>query len=198
MTDAVKRPEPQPRTITDVNAMRALAHPERLAILLYLLAGSPRTATECSAEVGASPSACSYHLRELERFGFVERAESVGDQRARPWRATSVGFSLGGDWAEDSPAGRAARHALGRAELAENLRLVERFLGAVDALDPAWQSASDFHNFELLVTPEELVELNGAVATLLRRYRASTRRKVPKGAARVHVTYQAFPRVGPP
>src|SRR5687767_15000884 len=152
--------------------MRALAHPQQSAILKLLMSGPPRTATECAAEVDASPSACSYHLRELERFGFVERAESVGDQRARPWRAASVGFALGGDWAEDSPAGRAARHALGRAELAENLRLVDRFLGAVDALDPAWQSASDFHDFELLVTPQELVELNGAVAALLRRYRA--------------------------
>jgi DNA-binding transcriptional ArsR family regulator len=192
-----KRDKRARRTITDVNAMRALAHPERLAVLQFLMAGTPKTATECAAEVGATPSACSYHLRELERFGFVERAEAEGDQRTRPWRASSIGFSLGGDWTEDSPAGRAARHAVGQAELVENRRLVARFLDAVDDLDPAWQSASDFHNFELLVTPEELTALNEEVAALLRRYRAPTRRNAPKGTAAVHVTYQAFPRIGP-
>ena len=190
-----ERGEPKRRVITDVSAMRALAHPERLAILLYLLSGAPRTATECASEVGASPSACSYHLRELERFGFVERAEAEGDQRTRPWRAAAIGFSLGGEWTQDSPAARAARHAIGRAELLENQRLIDRFLQVVDDVDPAWQSASDFHNYELLVTPNELRMLNEEVAALLRRFRAPTRRRAPKDAAAVHVTYHAFPRI---
>ena len=77
--------EPPRKVVTDIRALRALAHPDRVAILRLLMAGVARTATECARAVGASPSACSYHLRELERFGFVVRDESVaGDGRTRP------------------------------------------------------------------------------------------------------------------
>ena len=183
------------RVIDDVESMRALAHPDRLSTLLFLLSARSRTATECAAEIGISPSACSYHLRELERFGYAERLEPTGDGRTRPWRASAVGFSVGDDWSDPSPVTRAARHAIGRAELIENQRLVNRYLDAVDDVDGRWQNAADFHNFELLVTPEELAELNEKIARLLRRYRAPTRTDVPGDAAAVHVVYQAFPRL---
>ena len=186
------------RIVDDVGAMRALAHPDRLAILLFLLSAQSRTATECAAEVGISASACSYHLRELERFGYAERVESEEDGRTRPWRASAVGFSVGFDASDPSPAAQAARHAIGRAGLIENQRLVSRYLDAVDDLEPRWQDASDLHSFELVVTPEELVELNEEVARLLRRYRAPIRVDPPEDAAAIHVVYQAFPRlVGP-
>jgi DNA-binding MarR family transcriptional regulator len=183
------------KTIDDVRAMRALAHPERLGILLFLLSGEPRTATECAKEVDATPSACSYHLRELERFGFVERAETTGDGRTRPWRPTADGFSVGNDWTDDSLVVGAARQAITQSEMAENRRLIHRFLEAVDDLDQEWRAAVDFHTFELFVTPDELRELNEQVADLLRPFRTTDRRDVSDGAAAVHVVYQAFPRV---
>jgi DNA-binding Lrp family transcriptional regulator len=185
------------RVVRDLDALRAVAHPDRLAILLFLLSAPTRTATECAAEIGVTASACSYHLRELARFGYAERAEAQADGRTRPWRAAAVGFTLGSDWSQDSPDGRAARHAVGRAELVENHRLIERFLNAVDNLDPEWQAASDFHNFELIVTPTELRELNEQVAAVLRRFRAPSRTSSPTDAQAVHVVYQAFPRLGP-
>lgn len=183
------------KVISDVRAMRALAHPDRLGILLFLLSGKPRTATECSEEVSASPSACSYHLRELERFGFIERAEPIGDGRTRPWRATALGFSVGNDWTDDSLEASAARQAVTHAELQEQRRLIQRFLGAVDDLDPEWKSAVDFHTFELLVTPTELREINDQIARLLSPFRSGERHEDPDDTAAVHVVYQAFPRV---
>lgn len=186
------------RVVEDVDAVRALAHPHRVAILQYLLSGPPRTATECAAELGGTPSACSYHLRELERFGLVERVEATGDARTRPWRAAAVGFSIGSGPVDESPTARAADVALTRAELVENQRLIKRFLDAGPAVDRAWRTASDFHTFELLVTPAELDELNDEVGELLRRYRAPTRADAPDGARPVHVVYQAFPRLPAP
>ena len=185
------------RVVRDVDALRAVAHPHRLAILLFVLSAPTRTATECAAEIGVTPSACSYHLRELERFGYVERAEPDGDGRTRPWRAAAVGFALADDWADDTPDGRAARHAVGRAELAENRRLLQRFVDGIDDLDPDWQRASELHNYELTVTPDELATLNEQVAALLRPFRAPARTRPPAGAAPVHVVYQAFPRLAP-
>ena len=92
-------PDTGRRVVADLDAMRALAHPQRSAILKLLMSGPPRTATECAAVVGASPSACSYHLRELERFGFVDARRlprrRTGRRQGRRWRASAVGFTLG-------------------------------------------------------------------------------------------------------
>ncbi len=180
--------------------MRALAHPDRLAILGFLLSARSRTATECAAEVGVSgvsPSASSYHLRELERFGYAERVKTDGDARTRPWRAAAVGISVGADRTDSSATTKAVRDAISRAELIENQRLINRHLDALDELDPRWRDASDFHNYELLLTPEELTMLNEEIGRLLRPYRAPTRADAPRDAAAVHVVYQAFPRRGP-
>src|SRR3954470_8957236 len=68
--------------------MRALAHPTRLALLDHLHSVDQATATECGAAVGDSPSSCSYHLRALAKWGFVEEGEG-GVGRERPWRAAA-------------------------------------------------------------------------------------------------------------
>ncbi|MBO0683009.1 MAG: winged helix-turn-helix transcriptional regulator, partial [Candidatus Dormibacteraeota bacterium] len=72
--------------------MRAVAHPTRLRILSRLRLHGPATATECSRTVGESPSGCSYHLRQLARFGFVEEVQDGGDGRERRWRARGFGM----------------------------------------------------------------------------------------------------------
>src|SRR5207237_5468648 len=78
--------------LTDPGALRAIANPTRLRILSWLRLRGPATATECSEAVGESPSSCSYHLRQLARFGFVE-AEGEGPAgRERRWRAAGLGM----------------------------------------------------------------------------------------------------------
>lgn len=48
----------------------------------------PATATECAPVAALSPSACSYHLRQLARYGFVEQDHAAAaNNRERPWRA---------------------------------------------------------------------------------------------------------------
>ncbi len=98
--------------ITDPKALRALAHPARITILQHLMLDGPATATECADVAKLSPSACSYHLRALARYGFVEEERAAGaDGRHRPWRATAVGLSIGGD-ASPPPAVRVAGRML--------------------------------------------------------------------------------------
>ncbi|MEO6571352.1 MAG: winged helix-turn-helix domain-containing protein [Ilumatobacteraceae bacterium] len=187
--------------VTDVDAMRALAHRHRYAIFMLLLSDGPRTATQCAEVVGATPSACSYHLRELARFGFVERvtprdeaddAEPV-DGRRRPWRATASGFAFVTPTSDDT-AGRHVHHALGFVGRAENERLACAFLEGFGDLDPAWQEASQSHAYGLSVTVEELVVLADAIDALLRPYRSPSRIDPPAGARVVHAVFEAFPR----
>lgn len=54
--------------------LRSLAHPRRMELIDLLIAEGALTATECAAQLGDSPGGCSYHLRQLARYGFVEEA----------------------------------------------------------------------------------------------------------------------------
>lgn len=82
-------------TITDARAMRAVAHEARQRVIEVLYAEQrPRTATELAALTGLSPSAMSYHLRSLERWGVVERSTDEGDARNRPWKASGTSLRI--------------------------------------------------------------------------------------------------------
>lgn len=184
--------QPPPRhRVRDVEVMRAMAHPLRTSLLNYLMSVGPRTASECAAEVGSSPSNCSWHLRHLAELGFVERVEGA-DGRERPWRATQVGLEYG---EADDPATRSAQTALAAAQLADQQRLVRRYLDHRDALPPNWQHAVGLNRYGLRVTPDELTELVEAVDRLLRPYIAVIRDDAPADAAVVDVGLQALPRM---
>src|SRR5438876_11149922 len=73
--------------LSDPRAIRALAHPARLAIIEALLPGDELTATERASLTGLSPSATSYHLKALQKWGIVEAGHARADRRDRPWRA---------------------------------------------------------------------------------------------------------------
>ena len=101
-----------PVEISDPLALRALAHPARIAILEYLVLEGPATATQCAEIAGLSPTACSYHLRALAKYGFVEEdASAAVDGRHRPWRAKVVAVTFG-EKADTPPAVRAAGRAV--------------------------------------------------------------------------------------
>src|SRR5688500_20312710 len=74
--------------VTDVRALRALAHPLRNRLLGQLRLHGPATASQLGRTVGESSGATSYHLRQLAAYGFVEDRKSVvegkgGDRAAR-------------------------------------------------------------------------------------------------------------------
>ncbi|WP_416978333.1 ArsR/SmtB family transcription factor [Streptomyces sp. T028] len=80
---------------TDPKAMRALAHPVRLAVLERLQRYGPATASQLSPHVGATPSVTSWHLRHLAGFGLVRDAQAGTDRRERRWEAVGPGFRVG-------------------------------------------------------------------------------------------------------
>ena len=78
--------------LDDPRAMRALAHPVRLAILSRLQRHGPSTASRLSPDVGATPSVASWHLRHLASFGLVRDADVQADGRERWWEAAGRGI----------------------------------------------------------------------------------------------------------
>lgn len=184
-------------TVTDVGVLAALAHPVRLAILHLLLSVGDRTATECAELVDASPSACSYHLRHLERFGLVERAEPVRsgltDGRTRRWRSVASGFDFGG-LRITSPEHVAARAALLTTGIEQNARLARHYLAHVDDVSEDWRGAAAFSTYALLVTPDELRIVVDQIDAILRPLRGAARDDAPDDARPVHLSIDAFAR----
>jgi DNA-binding transcriptional ArsR family regulator len=163
--------------------MRALAHPTRLALLDHLHAVEQATATACGAVVGESPSSCSYHLRALARWGFIEEgAGGVG--RERPWRATATRIEFGEGTLE---AAVLRDELVARAHAA-----VREALGALDSgLAPRWRRAAQTSFATLELTPSQLEELGERFETLLDEYRGAGAGK--RGTRRVVVSFQAAP-----
>ncbi len=179
------------RTITDVRALAALAHPIRVALLNRLMAFGAATASQCAAAVGASASACSYHLRQLARWGFVEPAPGQ-DGRERPWRAAATGFTF--DPPGQDQAAMAAHQAVAVLQVDEDAALTRDFLRGADTLEPEWQQAVFLGRYALRLTAAELAELTRNLDALIRPYIGLTRPDVPEQARHVHVAVNAFPR----
>lgn len=167
--------------VQDLDTMRALAHPLRMRLLGLLRADGPATASELGRRVGESSGSTSYHLRQLERFGFVEDAPDQPSRRSRVWRASADVTS----WSEElfeGPGGDEVFAAVRSGQL-EHLRrsLVgwtrpERGIGASDYL--------------LHLDPDDLDALNGELHDVVARYvgRAGTREVA------LHVLALPYPR----
>lgn len=75
--------------------VKAFTHPLRMRMYRLLQDHGQATASMLARETGESTGQTSYHLRQLERFGFVEELPDVGTGRERWW--TSLGFSYEGE-----------------------------------------------------------------------------------------------------
>ncbi|HEX9087931.1 MAG TPA: winged helix-turn-helix domain-containing protein, partial [Arthrobacter sp.] len=90
--------------ITDPKAIRALAHAARLEVISELYSTQvSRTATELAAQTGLTPSAMSYHLRALQKWGIVVPAPTAGDARERRWKAAGTDFTINSGGGVASP-----------------------------------------------------------------------------------------------
>jgi DNA-binding transcriptional ArsR family regulator len=195
------RPEPgtaeNPLRLTDPRAMRGLAHPARIAILEHLALDGPATATECAAVTKLSPSACSYHLRALARYGFAEEdPDSAADGRHRPWRAKVTALTIADDPAQPT-ATRAAGRVLTDSVQARIAQARERFAGQRGSYPPDWQAATGLTQDYLHVTAAELESLRRDVLELVGRYRRLDPAERPEGARRVLALVEMIPAFGP-
>jgi DNA-binding transcriptional ArsR family regulator len=182
-------------TITDPQVMRALAHPARLAILDHLgSTDEPVTATGCAEVVGLSPSATSYHLRALAKAGMVEQAPSRGDARERLWRSAAQTWSINAGQ-DAAPETRAAEAALIEVFVARHLARVRDWLERSGEVSKEWYDAAMMSDTTLLITAEELTELNAAVLALLEPYKRRRRSAGPavEGVRPVAAHYVMLP-----
>ncbi len=166
-------------TLTDPRAIRAIAHGARQQVIDELYGGSVLTATEAAQICGLSPSAMSYHLRALEKWGIVVRDDLTGDGRERPWRAGADDLSVG---RVDGASGASMRQAA-------NAVVSTFMVGLNQALDyfvdrePEAKSAQLSHS-RLYLTDDEAAAMNQEIDELIRRHGAGrTSRNRPEDAS---------------
>jgi DNA-binding transcriptional ArsR family regulator len=179
--------------IDDPRAMRALAHPARLEAIDRLYAGEVATATELAEGNDLSPSAMSYHLRELEKWGVIEREPAGGDGRERRWRAAGDGLQIGSD-RQHSTAVTAAQMAVTGQILDRMRRSLDSFARVADEEPAPWRTAPSVTASNLLMTPAELRAFKADLRKLLDRYDAK-RKDVPEQARRVRSLFAITPTV---
>lgn len=176
----------------DAVGMRVLAHPVRLALLAQLQRHGPATATMLAPEVGATPSVTSWHLRHLAKHGLVRDAQDTrGSRRERWWEAASRGFRFTGG-------GEVARALTQAIEQVEG-DVAGRWRSEVEpTLEGEWQEAAGRSNTRILVTLDELVDLEAAIERLLAPYVLRKGADVPvPGARGVRILRYAMPEATP-
>jgi DNA-binding transcriptional ArsR family regulator len=192
---------PGPRAVTDARTLRALAHPVRIALIEALTYGGPMTATEVGEQIGETPTTCSFHLRQLAKYGFVEEAGG-GRGRSRPWRMTRLGLYIPGP--PGDPASAVAARTVGRL-------LTERWLGRYQAwLDTRssypleWRQAVDFTWVFYLTAAEPRQLSEELTAWFQERTRArfgerlTDPAKRPPGSLPVEMLVFSYPMSPPP
>ncbi len=75
------------KVVEDLDTLKAVSHPLRMALLGRLRSGGPATASELGRALGESSGLTSYHLRQLERYGFIGDADEQHSGRERRWKS---------------------------------------------------------------------------------------------------------------
>ncbi len=181
------------REVSDARAMRALAHPVRLSLLETLKLEGPLTATQAGERIEESPTTCSFHLRQLAKYGFVEEAGG-GSGRARPWRMSARGLRFTTEHGD--PEARLAAGALERMMRERQLERYQSWLESRGSYPEAWREAAETSVHVLWMTADELEELNEELlALLLARFqeRRADPAARPQGALPVELLIVGYP-----
>jgi predicted ArsR family transcriptional regulator len=176
------------RHITDPKAVRGLAHPLRWRILELLQTEGPMTATEVSDIVGESPANCSFHLRTLGKYGFIEEV-GRGKGRTRPWRAVDISVEINED--EITGADKEANLAVGMLYRQAAAHQLDQWQKDRAKFPAKWRKAAFDTRFGLPLTAAELDELREHIATFIEKYRH--RGEGPADALQVTFVATAFP-----
>lgn len=174
--------------ITDLEAMRALADPFRLALLDRLRREGPATAAELSSSLQQAGPGVRTHLRELETFGLVSQA---GER----WQAVAKGFVF--EIPEDGE-GQAAARRLSTVMMLGHADLTRRWVeDSEPRLELEWVRAAGLFNARTSVTPDELRRIQEGLEHLLEPFLSREAEDAPAEARQVRILSYFMPEPPP-
>ena len=184
------------RELRDPQAMRALTHPVRLELLRVLELEGQLTATQAGELIGEPPNTCSFHFRQLAKYGFVEEA-GPAPGRSRPWRLVTTGMHF--THLHEDPDTAIAARELESMLVDRYLARLGAFYAARSALPREWQEVTGGSQATLHLTPAELRQVDQEVMAIIDRYtgRSADPAQRPAGSRPVEVLLFAY-LPGPP
>ena len=156
--------------VTDVRALRALAHPLRNRLLGLLRLDGPSTATLLGKRVGESSGSTSYHLRQLAAYGFVEEVPDHGTGRERWWRARHRMTSWQAEQVVGQEGGSEVQDEMTRLQITGHARVLDAWLEQREQLSPAWTTAASINDYALRLTPPQARALADELGAVLDRW----------------------------
>jgi DNA-binding transcriptional ArsR family regulator len=178
----------------DLDGLKALAHPLRVQIIEALSTYGEQTASGLAERLGESSGATSYHLRQLEKHGYVREVAGRGTGRERWWERVPGPIHLGSAELDETEAGRAASRVIMREWLHHReagLRdVIER---GHEVLAPHWREALALQSASVHVTAEQLEKLNHDIVDLIIAFAREHRGQRVAGSRPVHLQYYAYP-----
>jgi len=194
----VPAPPPDQRSVdvrvVDLDSLKGLAHPLRVQILDVLSTYGNFTASGLAHRLGESSGATSYHLRQLERHGFVREVEGKGTGRERWWERVPGGISLSDRNIADSPAARASSSLVLRQwERNRSQQLSEFVEHGWDELADSWTDVSELSTINVRLTADQLAEVSAAFARFAAEHIDKFRGRNSPGSRPVQIHFNAFP-----
>ena len=152
------------RTPLTPEALKAFAHPLRMRLYAELAQRGPATASQLARALGESSGQTSYHLRQLERHGFVEDDPHHTGGRERWWRP--LGFALKETELFLSPDTAIPAREVIQQSIAERAAALT---GWLEDFDPALETPGQLSATTLALTDDEAEELGNELTALIER-----------------------------
>ncbi|WP_188834978.1 ArsR/SmtB family transcription factor [Flexivirga endophytica] len=181
----------------DLDQLKALAHPVRLAMIGRLRADGPATASSLAAQLGLNSGATSYHLRQLADAGLVVDDADRGNKRDRWWKAAHESTVTEPSQVDDveERAVMGAYHGVVAHQAAVQL---EQAAAEVPDLPKEWADLVGASDYNVYLTPEQVRRVKDAVHAVLGEVAETARdpESAPADAAPVVFQFHTFPRPG--
>ncbi|WP_123739167.1 winged helix-turn-helix domain-containing protein [Salana multivorans] len=172
-------------------ALKAFAHPLRMALYSELGRRGSATASGLARALGESSGQTSYHLRQLERHGFVEDDPRRTGGRERWWR--SVGFDMTDPQLLADPSTKPAAMAVLHQVIAERATALTAW---ANSSDPMREQVGLLSGATVELTPAEIEELSAQLQELVQaRIRVARGRTAPPDAVRTRIYLDVVPLV---
>lgn len=182
--------------VLETAALKGLAHPLRVALIDALSAYGPATASALAERLGESSGATSYHLRQLEKHGFVQEDTTRGSGRERWWERVPRPISLNSTELEPSSADRAASDlVMGEWQRNRQKRLSAYLAHGLEAVGKDWLEASGVMTANLQLTREQMNDLGEELSAVVDGYLKKYRNQKKPGARPVQIHVDVFPLI---
>ena len=148
--------------------IKAFTHPLRMRLWRILSDQGMATASMLARLTGESSGQTSYHLRQLEKFGFVEEVPGEGTGRERWWKP--LGFSATLFPTTEEPELDPSRHVLSQFLIDEHAEHLARWRDQAQHEPDEWRQATTSTTAGTWMTDAELKRLSEALEAVVHKH----------------------------